>query len=457
MTTTKVLCLTVLLLCSSYARAQTRRALVIGNDSYPGNSLQNARNDAKGVNDALSRVGYQTRLVLDADRRTLSNEVDAFADSIHTGDLALLYYAGHGMQVGGENFLVPTDFRISTEAAAKEQAYSLGSILEHLTSHGATTQVVILDACRDNPFLGSRSVRGGWAGMGTSAGAFLAFGTSPGSTASDDPTGGHGLFTKSLLKYLTTSDLDIEEMLRKVRQDVIHDSGGKQVPWVSSSLIGSLHVIPALDVSGPIVSAANIAVRPGEDEAPNGRTLRAVSDEVSFQPMPGEIEQRLQTAVSEARGERLDKAISIIKSVLSIDPRCALALRLLGLLFHATGRDVEAIPVLDRAIAISGDDARAASYKCAIESYIDASTAIADCAALVHAQPSADGYVTYAGALMARGYSAEAYAASSQAISSGGSDLAYALRGMIARQGGQSGIAERDFGKAMVLSTQERP
>ena len=439
----------VVSLCLGQAWAQTRHALVIGNDSYPGNSLQNARNDARGVFNALNGAGYSSTLVLDASRSTLSDKIDAFADSIHAGDTALLYYAGHGMQVDGENFLIPIDFNLTTEATAKQQGYSLSTILERLTSHGATTQVVVLDACRDNPFMGSRSMRGGWAGMGTSAGSFLAFGTSPGSTASDDPTDDHGLFTHSLLRYLTTSNLDIEDMFRKVREDVIRNSAGKQVPWVSSSLIGSFHINPALDENSPLLQAVPLS----EDQsATHGRSLEIQlggDDQVS----PDERALLLQ-ATSLARGERLDKAIGILKGILSLDPRCAIALRLLGLMFHATGRDVQAVDTFDRAISVSGADPRAAAYKCAVEAYMSVTSAATDCGAVIHAQPSSDGYLAYAGALAAGGDQDQAYTNATQAIVSGGGDLAYALRGSIARRQGQPGLAERDMTRAVQLSTQ---
>jgi Flp pilus assembly protein TadD len=447
----KLLCFCVVL-WTGLLPAETRHALVIGNDTYPGNNLQNARNDATGVFEALRAVGYSATLVLDADRKTLSDRVDAFADSIRVGDTALLYYAGHGMQVEGENYLVPVDFKLSSEASAKEQGYSLSSILERLTSHGAKTQVVILDACRDNPFLGSRSMRGGWAGMGTSAGTFLAFGTSPGSTASDDPGGTHGLFTKSLLRYLTTSDLDVEDMFRKVREGVIRDSGGKQVPWVSSSLIGSLHILPAIDAQGQRLAPLEIS-----SLGPRSEHSRSYANEAGTSISPPNAtpeEEQIQQALTLARGAHFQKAIDVLKSVVSLDPRCAIALRLLGLMFHSVGRDLEAADALDRAVSTSGGDPRAAAYKCALETYQGARDSVDDCAALVRSQPSSSGYLGYAAALLSNGENEQAYTAASQAIALGGDPMTYALRGMIANHQGRAGLAERDFNRAAQLTTQ---
>lgn len=445
------LCFLAASLCSF---ASTRHALVIGNDSYPGNSLTNARNDAQSVFSALQDAGYQATLVKDATRLQLSDSVDKFIDTLQAGDVALLYYAGHGMQVSGENFLVPIDYKLTDESSAKEQGFSLSTVLERFTSHGAATQIVILDACRDNPFQGSRSTRGGWAGMGTSAGAFLAFGTSPGSTASDAPGSGHGLFTKSLLRYLTSSDADIEQMFRLVREGVIRDSGGKQVPWVSSSLIGSFHVKPSLDLNSTPLAEIDDTQSVLPEEA--SRSLRTVVAQSAATLDPGEREQ-LQQAVLYARGARFDKAISVIKTVLSIDPRCALALRLLGLLFHATGRDIQALQAEDRAVSLSGTDVRAAAYKCALEGVIDSDSAGAHCATAVRDQPSADGYLAYSASLVNKGDLQQAYAVASQAVSLGGGDLAYALRGTIATQQGRPGLAEKDFSRAVALSFESTP
>src|ERR1700739_4438501 len=175
-----------LLVLSVQARASAWRALVIGNDSYPGNELRNARNDARSVAGAFKHDGYQTTLILDANRRTMINGIAQFSNSVNPGDTVIVYYAGHGLQVAGENYLVPTDFKVTSPQDVKSQGYSISSLLELLTAHGATTQVLILDACRDNPFLGVRSLHGGWAGIGTSAGTFIAFRTRLGSADRDE-------------------------------------------------------------------------------------------------------------------------------------------------------------------------------------------------------------------------------------------------------------------------------
>jgi tetratricopeptide (TPR) repeat protein len=425
---------------------------VIGNDSYPGNALQNARNDARSVSDALSKVGYVSTLVLDADRATLAGKVDEFVETLHTGDTAILYYAGHGLQVDGENYLVPVDFHLASPTDAKEQGYSLSSILERLTSHGATTQIVILDACRDNPFLGTRSTRGGWAGLGTSAGAFLAFGTSPGSTASDAPGQGHGLFTKDLLRYLTTSNLDIEEMLRQVREDVIRDSDGKQVPWIASSLIGSYHILPQFDKKQRPLPTINDGFTAGQ-LSPDGRSLKpSVSERdasESSSPASASETAALAQASSLVRGAKFDMAIKVLRDILEINPECAVAIRLLGLVYHLTGRDAEAISTIDRALQLNKTDVRAAEYKCALEGVSGVPSAISDCENIVRENPSAESYLALAGTERAQGDDTRAYVSVSRSLGLAGSDLAYALRGSIAQQQGNAAGAQHDFSRAV--------
>jgi tetratricopeptide (TPR) repeat protein len=409
----------------SVALAQSRHALVIGNDSYPGNELTNARNDARSIFAALNGLGYTATLVLDANRVNLSDSIDAFVDTLKPGDTALIYYAGHGFQLDGENYVVPVDFTIVTPEVAKVEGYafSLSEILDRISSHGATTQIVILDACRDNPFLATRSMRGGWASLGTSAGTFLAFGTSPGSTASDDPRGGHGLFTKDLLKYASTDNEDIEEMFRKVREDVIRDSGGKQVPWIASSLIGSYELKQSIDVTNRLLP--NIDDRHDEISKVFSRSIDSSQTNGNGIKFDGENQDvQLSRAIDLARGGKLNAAISILQHIVSLNPACSLAIDLLGLLFHSTGRDLEAIDSFDRAIKVDSRDTSAYAYKCAVEQLMGAPSALQGCEASARLAPSSGTYLTLAIAEHARGQDDDAYTNATKSLVIAPSDAA---------------------------------
>ena len=435
--------------------APMRRALVIGNDSYRGNNLQNARNDARAVSESLSSLGYATVLVLDADRVGMSRAVDDFVNTVTPGDTAVLFYAGHGLQVQGENYLVPIDFHVNDEADVSSQGYALGTLLEKLTLHGATTQVIILDACRDNPFLSSRSTRGGWAGVATSAGTFLAFGTSPGSTASDDPGDNHGLFTKSLLKYLATSPLDVEQMFQKVRQDVIHNSNGHQVPWTASSLIGSLHMVPQADAGEP--SVTNLL---GPDPGASAQRALAFSRALGLTASAQEDLSRTQEtallgqATDQLRGLKFGDAITTLQAVLSLDPRCALAFRLLGLAFHLAGRSIDAVHSLDTAIQMSPGDPIAYTYRCLVLADQGDSFSSTDCQRAIELRNDLpEAHLGLAVSMATNGQSSRAYAEATKAISlDPTAAVGFALRGDLEAAQGHHGLAQQDYARATHLS-----
>lgn len=359
------------------AVAAPRRALVIGNDSYPGQALSNARNDARSIAEALSEMGYKTSLALDSSRTQLVLEIENFVDSVQPGDTAVVYYAGHGLQVDGENYLVPVDFHVSDEVDAKHQGYSLSRVLEKLSAHGATTQIVVLDACRNNPFISSRSLSGGWADMVTSAGTFLAFGTAPGSTASDDPLASHGLFTLSLLKFLKTSPLDVESMFQKVRLDVIRSSGGRQVPWTASSLVGTLHMNPEDDGDAAPLTGLGLPSRGNAVSALRGGQSRGLSG-AEWSDADSRSTQ-INQAMNDLRALRLSSAISILKDILSVSPTYSLALRLLGLALHLSGRNIEAVQTLTAAITADPQDGRSYMYRCLVRTVQDPQVAMKDC------------------------------------------------------------------------------
>ncbi len=222
-----------------------RYALIVGNNAYPRSSLVNAVNDAHAMRGALRSMGFSVETVTDADYPTLDRAVDLFVDRLSRGDVALFYYAGHGVQVEGENYLIPVDFDRSRVAKVKYRALPANLIRERMESSGARLSILILDACRDNPFSGNRSAGLGLAQMATGIGTFIAFSTAPGQTAADNPSAGNGLFTQHLIRTLETPGLSIDEVFNDVRRKVYEASDGRQIPWTASSLIGSFYFQPA--------------------------------------------------------------------------------------------------------------------------------------------------------------------------------------------------------------------
>ena len=215
-----------------------RVALVIGNNAYPRMPLANSVNDARGMAAVLRESGFRVQEVENADLRGVEQAVQSFAAEIRPGDAALFFYSGHGIQIAGENYMVPVNFTAVTETDAKYQAFPIGRVADVLQERGARVKILILDACRDNPFHSARSAARGLAAALTPQGSLIAFATDPGRTADDNPAGGYGLFTKYLIDAMRIPGLKVEEVFSRAREGVVRESSGKQVPWTSSSLLG---------------------------------------------------------------------------------------------------------------------------------------------------------------------------------------------------------------------------
>jgi hypothetical protein len=247
-----------ILLCASGAAAQdqtrgvgvtsasTERklALVIGNNAYP-EPLQNAVSDARAIAQALRESGFQVDLVLDATLKDFDRAVDRFASSVHEGDVAMFYYSGHGIQLSNENYLVPVDFKAQEETDAKYEAVPAARVVDRLSETGARLNIVVLDACRNNPFRSTRSGTKGLAPMESGRGSLIAYATAPNHTADDNPLGANGLFTSYVLEAMRQPGLGIEQVFSQARQSVYQASNGQQVPWLVSSVIGNFYFSPA--------------------------------------------------------------------------------------------------------------------------------------------------------------------------------------------------------------------
>jgi uncharacterized caspase-like protein len=219
-----------------------RAALVIGNAKYAHAPLRNTANDARDVAAALTKLGFDVTLVEDATLEQMGASLRRFGDSLHGGTLGFFYYAGHGVQVDGHNYLVPVGVDLEREDEVRYKALDAEEVLAKMQSAGNPVNVVILDACRDNPFTArGRSLGGhGFASMDAPVGSIVAFSTQPGAQASDG-AGRNGLYTQHLLKYLAEPGLRVEDVFKRVRLGVRTDSGGRQIPWESTSLEGDVY------------------------------------------------------------------------------------------------------------------------------------------------------------------------------------------------------------------------
>jgi hypothetical protein len=217
-----------------------RLALVIGNGTYPNAFLANPENDAHEIKNILLQYGFDVLEYENLSQTRMKMAMDEFGDKLKNYDVGLFFYAGHGIQSKGYNYLIPTDANIKSEEQVEYDCVQADRILALMESSGSDVNIIILDACRNNPFERSwtRSATGkGLAFMNAPKGSLIAYATAPGSTASDG-SGKNGLYTSALLESIRIPNINILQVFQNVRVIVSEKSGGRQIPWESTSLTG---------------------------------------------------------------------------------------------------------------------------------------------------------------------------------------------------------------------------
>ncbi|MDR2688818.1 MAG: caspase family protein [Azoarcus sp.] len=257
------------LLCQPAPTAHPKRlgsALLIGNERYAAAPLQNPANDARAMQAALERIGFTTRIEIDADYANMLGLLREYLRRAEDSDVRLIFFAGHGVQWQGRNYLIPVDAAIRNETELLARGVDLGMIVDRLAALREGVNVVIVDACRNNPFLPSVSgladvrrlrMRGskgnalsanalsanalaanGLAPENAPNGTLVAFSTSPGAVSVDNPEGENSIYTALLVERLATPGLPVERLFKEVRAEVARRTGQRQVPWENSSLTG---------------------------------------------------------------------------------------------------------------------------------------------------------------------------------------------------------------------------
>lgn len=226
----------------SDADKQNRLALVIGNGSYTNSPLRNPVNDASDVARELKTLGFEVLSYTNLNQNEMKRAVREFGKKLKdNGGIGLFYYAGHGVQVKGVNYLIPVDAQAGSEEEVEYESVEAGFVLAQMEAAGNSLNIVILDACRNNPFARSyRSADKGLAQMNAPSGTLIAYSTAPGSVAADG-TGENGVYTAELLKQMKMPNLSIEDVFKQVRIAVRSQTQNKQTPWESSSLIGNFY------------------------------------------------------------------------------------------------------------------------------------------------------------------------------------------------------------------------
>jgi hypothetical protein len=249
--------------------AGDRVALVIGNGAYQHTAdLPNPKNDARDMAAALRQLGFDVDLQLDVDLRGMDDAVRRFGDRRAGAQAGVIFYAGHGLQVGGRNYLMPTDAKLAKERDLNYEVIDLAKVLFE-TERTAGVNVIILDACRDNPL--ARNLAGrmsrtraaligrGLAPVEGAVGTLIAYATKDGALAADG-TGRNSPYTKALLKWIATPGLEVGLMFRRVRETVLASTSGEQVPWEYGSLTGEFYFGAPAVARRPTTSATQTAL-----------------------------------------------------------------------------------------------------------------------------------------------------------------------------------------------------
>ena len=287
------LCVIGLVAAATHAMAQPVRgvsltedrvALVIGNAAYSKlEALDNPVNDARLITRTLERAGFKVTLRENLDRGAMFGALKEFGARLNENTVAVLYYAGHALQMRDQNFMIPVDAEIRSEDEIAIQGMDLTYILGQMSRAKSRVNVVILDACRDNPFAKRASTPSqatqGLAQMDAPIGTLLAYATAPGKQAPDGiGQRGNSVYTAQLAQHLLTPGLPVEIMFKRVREAVVRESRQLQVPWEHSSLLGEFAFVPGLNASTEVAEAdgnAELALWAGIQRSTRADDFRA--------------------------------------------------------------------------------------------------------------------------------------------------------------------------------------
>jgi hypothetical protein len=226
------------------AQKQPKVALVIGNANYEEGALSNPVNDATDMAKALRELGFEVTLLQNQDLRSMENAIAVFSRQLRKGGVGVFYYAGHGVQVQGENYLIPLKAQLLNEKDARYEAVALGKVLNAMEEARNQVNIIIIDACRDNPFYRRwRSSRRGSNVRGLTAvsppsGIIIAYATREGNTAADGVGQRNSPFTSALLENIKKPNIDVQLMFRRVSTSVKEKTNAVQQPWTEGNLEG---------------------------------------------------------------------------------------------------------------------------------------------------------------------------------------------------------------------------
>ncbi|MEN8190243.1 MAG: caspase family protein, partial [Thermodesulfobacteriota bacterium] len=260
-----IICFFLSIVCASGAGGAERVALVIGNGAYGTSPLKNPVNDAVDMTRLLKSLDFEVIAKTDVNKKEMVEALNSFSSKLKKSKIGLFYFAGHGMQINGRNYLIPVRVEVADEGDVEFEAVDAARIISKMKSAENMLNMVILDACRNNPFQRSfRSSSQGLARMDAPKGTIIAYATSPGAVAADGQ-GRNGVFTKHLLDAMAVSNLDIQNVFNEAGMAVMKETGDRQIPWLSST------PIPRFFLAG---GDAGGGARRDEQHRPGEKTIR---------------------------------------------------------------------------------------------------------------------------------------------------------------------------------------
>ncbi|WP_052378751.1 caspase family protein [Polycyclovorans algicola] len=255
----RVLSVLVMAFATLGAQASQRVALVIGNGAYQHTQrLTNPVNDASDISAALRKLGFEVHSGNNLDANSMRSRLQSFAGAANGAELALVFYAGHGIQAEGTNYLIPVDAKLDTPLSLRFQGIAMSDVMA--ATSGARTKVLLVDACRDNPLANQWASEGRNVSRGlgridsTDGGTLIAFATRPGAIAADG-AGRNSPFTSALLQHLETPGIELRILLTRVRNRVLELTRNAQEPWTEESLRSEIYLLPG---SGSTATAQSV-------------------------------------------------------------------------------------------------------------------------------------------------------------------------------------------------------
>lgn len=316
-----------LLLAGPAAADGGRLALVIGNSAYADGALANPANDATDFAAKLRTLGFTADLLLNADQRTMEQAIETFTRSLAgAGKVGLFYYAGHGIEYQGRNYLIPVGSKIGGEVDLRYAAVDAGRVLDGMAESGNGLNMVVLDACRNNPYRSSfRSLSRGLARLTPTKGTLILYATQPGAVAGDGGSGRNGIFTKHLLAALDEPGLEVEQVFKRAAQGVDRETGGAQTPWVEGVVLGQFaflsaggEPVPAAAAPAPAAAApAPVVVVPDQSqfELEFWNSVKNSDDPADFQAYLTKYPQGQFNELARRRAARLTEAARSLPTV----------------------------------------------------------------------------------------------------------------------------------------------